>query len=282
MHLRAATGSRLESPLYAEGLVALYEGKNDEAIAKARSAFEKAPWMYEPKKLEADALFAEGSKYRHDAAFDYEKMKTYFDPAAEAYKIAAEMGSSDPEVHRATCELWTQTMYATVNNAMPPKNPFATADAACNRAVEASSKDGRARVQRAFLHVMLAYSGAAGAVAAEDALAEAPGRGVHRSRAAGLVPMARSRSERTAEQGKGCALSSGVTASVLAPTCGALAGRARGVVCPIGRSLWRGCRRRCRYGFGRRLPFPAGPGAGPPGGRVPDGWPGSPRRSRGP
>jgi serine/threonine-protein kinase len=50
VHLRAATGARIESPLYAEGLVALYEGKNDEAIAKARAAFEKAPWMYEQKE----------------------------------------------------------------------------------------------------------------------------------------------------------------------------------------------------------------------------------------
>ena len=90
--LRAAVGVRLEVPEYAEGLIALYEGKNEEAIEKARTAFTKAPWMYEPKKLEGDALYAEGSKYRHDAAFDYEKMKGYFDRAAQAYRVAAEMG----------------------------------------------------------------------------------------------------------------------------------------------------------------------------------------------
>ena len=149
-HLRAATGARIESPLYAEGLVALYQGKNEEAIAKARAAFEEAPWMYEVKKLEGDALFAEGSKYRHDAAFDYDRMKEYFEPAAEAYKVAAEMGSSDPEVYRAECELWEKTAYAKSAMGKPPDGDFDTADAACSRAVRSSSRDGAARVQRAL------------------------------------------------------------------------------------------------------------------------------------
>ncbi|MBK9266233.1 MAG: protein kinase [Polyangiaceae bacterium] len=150
LHLRAARGARLESPLYAEGLVALYEGKNEEAIEKARAAFEKAPWMYEPKKLEADALFAEGSKYRHDAAFDYDKMKKYFDPAAEAYKLAGEMGSSDPEVHRAECELWEKMAFAELSQGGPPWKAIDFANAACTRAVQSSSRDGRAILQRAL------------------------------------------------------------------------------------------------------------------------------------
>lgn len=150
VHLRAAAGARLESPLYAEGLVALYEGKNDEAITKARAAFEKAPWMYEPKKLEADALFAEGSKYRHDAAFDYDKMKTYFDPAAEAYKVAADMGSSDPEVHRAECELWEKMALAESSKGGQPWTALDNANTACSRAIQSSPRNTRALVQRAL------------------------------------------------------------------------------------------------------------------------------------
>jgi tetratricopeptide (TPR) repeat protein len=154
LHLRAATGARLESPQYAEGLIALYEGKNDEAIEKARAAFEKAPWMYEPKKLEADALFAEGSKYRHDAAFDYDKMKKYFDPAADAYKIAAEMGSSDPDVYRAECELWEKMAWAESNRGGQPWTALDTANAACTRAVQSSPRDGRAILQRALAMIV--------------------------------------------------------------------------------------------------------------------------------
>ncbi|WP_224241400.1 serine/threonine-protein kinase [Hyalangium gracile] len=150
-HLRAAVGSRLEVPEYAEGLIALYEGRSEEAIAKAQAAFDKAPWMYEPKKLEGDALYAEGSRYRHDAAFDYEKMKAYFDRAAQAYRVAAEIGSSDPDVHRAECELWEKMGWGAFSKGLPTGPPFEAARAACDRAVRASSKDGRALVQRALV-----------------------------------------------------------------------------------------------------------------------------------
>lgn len=150
-HLRAASGVEIEAPVYVEGLIALYEGKNDEAREKAKKAFEEAPWMYEAKKLEADALYAEGSKYRHDAAFDYEKMKGYFEPAAEAYKIAARMAESEPEVHRAECELWEKILHGVTANGKNPDKELQTAEEACSRAVEASSRDGETRVQRAIV-----------------------------------------------------------------------------------------------------------------------------------
>lgn len=153
VHLRAAIAARIEVPAYAEGLIALYEGKNDEALAKAKIAFERAPWMYEAKKLEGDALYAEGSKYRHDAAFDYDKMKSYFDPAAEAYRMAADMGRSDPETHRAECDLWEKMGAAAGMKGTPSKELFETATAACLRAVQSSAKDGKSRIQRASVAV---------------------------------------------------------------------------------------------------------------------------------
>lgn len=167
-HLRAAVGVRLEVPEYAEGLIALYEGKHEQAIEKARTAFARAPWMYEPKKLEGDALYAEGSRYRHDAAFDYEKMKGYFDRAAQAYREAAEMGSSDPEVHRAECELWEKMGWAASAQGLPTGPPFEAARAACDRAVRASSRDGRALVQRAL--VLLASVHVQGSSVSQDTL----------------------------------------------------------------------------------------------------------------
>lgn len=157
-HLRSAMGADIEAPVYVEGLIALYEGKNDEAREKAKAAFEQAPWMYEAKKLEADALYAEGSKYRHDAAFDYEKMKGYFEPAAEAYKIAARMAESDPEVHRAECELWEKMGWAAAEKGLSMKKDLETADRACNEAVESSSKDVLARIQRALVMSARVYA----------------------------------------------------------------------------------------------------------------------------
>jgi serine/threonine-protein kinase len=168
-HLRAAAGAEIEAPAYVEGLIALYEGKNEEARAKAKQAFEQAPWMYEAKKLEGDALFAEGSKYRHDAAFDWEKMKASFEPAAKAYKDAAEMGESDPEVHRAECELWEKMGWAAAEKGESMKAALDAAEGACARAVQASSRDGRARVQRALVLSARTYA-LRGSAGEEEAL----------------------------------------------------------------------------------------------------------------
>jgi eukaryotic-like serine/threonine-protein kinase len=172
-------GARIEVPDYAEGLIALYEGKTEEAIQKAQAAFEKAPWMYEPKKLEGDALYTEGSKYRHDRAFNYEKMKGYFDRAAESYRVAAGMGSSDPDVHLAECELWEKMGWAaSAQGSLPPGPPFETAKAACDRAVSSSSRDGRVLVQRALtllasVHVLGSNVSEATLQEVEKALADA-------------------------------------------------------------------------------------------------------------
>lgn len=150
-HLRAAMGTRLEVPEYVEGLIALYGGDSARAIEKAREAFARAPWMYETKQLEGDALYAEGSKYRHDAAFDYERMKGFFDGAEAAYQVAAEMGRSDPSIHRARCELWEKRAWADFSRGLSADPAFETAEAACDRAVRSSPRDGEAQEQRALV-----------------------------------------------------------------------------------------------------------------------------------
>lgn len=150
-HLREAQAARLSAPEHVEGLIALYAGDHELAIQRAREAFEKAPWMYEAKKLEGDALYAMGSKYRHDAAFDYDKMMERFAPAAKAYAEASDAARSDPDAHRAECELWEKVGWAASMRSLPFDAPFQTARAACERAVKASSKDGKARLQQALL-----------------------------------------------------------------------------------------------------------------------------------
>jgi eukaryotic-like serine/threonine-protein kinase len=156
-HLRAALGARLEVPAYVEGLIALYEGKNDEALAKAEEAYSKAPWLPDAKKLTGDAHFAEGSRFRPDAAFDRERMMAHYGRAAEAYRAAAEMASSDPVVHLAECELWIQVMNG--SEAAPGSliESFEKARAACERGVAASPRWGAARVKTAFAYQVLAW-----------------------------------------------------------------------------------------------------------------------------
>ncbi|MDC0681402.1 serine/threonine-protein kinase [Sorangium atrum] len=179
LHLRAALGGAVDAPAYAEGLLALAEGRHEDALEKARAAFAGAPWLYAAKKLEGDVLFAMGSRYRHDAAFDFERMKGHFDGAAEAYRIAADHGRSDPSVHAGACELWTQTMNAAGKHGASMRPSFERAREACGRALAASPRSAEAYVKLAWVHSCFAWWVASGMQEGEDAeaaLAEATAR----------------------------------------------------------------------------------------------------------
>ncbi|XXT25280.1 serine/threonine-protein kinase [Sorangium sp. So ce429] len=168
-HLRAALGGAIEAPAYVEGLLALAEGRHDEALEKARAAFAEAPWLHEAKKLEGDVLFAMGSRYRHDAAFDFDKMKAHFDRAAEAYRIAADHGRSDPSVYAGECELWTQTMNAAGKRRDSMRPSFERAREACGRALAASPRSPEAHVKLAWVHSSFAWWVASRMPPGEDA-----------------------------------------------------------------------------------------------------------------
>ncbi|MDI1450968.1 serine/threonine-protein kinase [Polyangium sp. 6x1] len=156
-HLRAALGARLSSPAYVEGLVALHEGQNDVALAKAREAFAQSPWLHEAKKLEGDAHFAEGKRFGRDAAFDDDKMMRSFEPAAAAYAEAASIARSDPAVHEAECELWTQILFASDTQPDRLRPSFEAARRACEKALVADPQRGSARVRMSLVYQAYAW-----------------------------------------------------------------------------------------------------------------------------
>lgn len=156
-HLKAALGGTIEAPSYAEGLIAFYEGRNEDALAKAREGFEKAPWLYEAKKLEGDVLFEIGKKFGHDAAFDYEKMSKWFGDADGAYRVAAEIGSSDPSVYLSMCELQTQRMNGEHSAGKVMRPSFEEANASCGKAIASSPASGLGYLKLAQAHASLAW-----------------------------------------------------------------------------------------------------------------------------
>ena len=156
-HLRAAITRGVESPAYAHGLVALTEGRPEEALSRAKEAFEAAPWLYEAKKLEGDALLALGNQTGHDKAFDAARTKGYYDRAAEAYRAAADVGRSDPSVHEAECDLWIKAMNAAAEAGASMQPGFESANRACERAIAASSRRGAGRVKLAWAHNSFAF-----------------------------------------------------------------------------------------------------------------------------
>ena len=161
-HLRAALTGGVESPAYAHGLIALIEGRLDEALARAEEAFAAAPWLYEAKKLEGDVLFAMGSQTGHDKAFDAKRTGELFERAAKAYAAAAEVGRSDPAVHEAECDLWIQAMNAAAEAGESMRPGFEKAKTACGSAIQASPRRASGHVKLAWAHNCFSFWAAIG------------------------------------------------------------------------------------------------------------------------
>jgi serine/threonine-protein kinase len=101
--LEASRGLELESPEYAEALVALYERRYEQAIAKAQAAYAHQPWLYEAHLAEATAYTAlSRSEVDHTR---YEQGRQFQRRAEEAYASAAAIGRSDPLVPQGLCRL---------------------------------------------------------------------------------------------------------------------------------------------------------------------------------
>jgi serine/threonine-protein kinase len=151
-HLKAARGTRLDHPAYVEGLIALYEGRHDEALSKAKQVQTEAPWLYEAWLLEGDIQFAQGNRWRHDAEFDNDKMMQHYRPALDAYRSAADAARSDPAAHAGACDVWTQIAFAEFSLGKLPKESFEEAKLSCGRAIEASPETSATYIKRAFAH----------------------------------------------------------------------------------------------------------------------------------
>lgn len=167
--LKASRNGPVASRAYAEGLIAHYEERQEDARKHAQAAFAESPWLYEAKLLEGDVLFAIGSRNRHDKSFDYAKMKKSFDGAAAAYRDAAEQARSDPAVYAGECGLWIQMMNAdSEHNGNSLRSSFDRAREACNQFVAADSQSAEAYVQLAWVHSTFAWWVAAGMQKGED------------------------------------------------------------------------------------------------------------------
>jgi len=154
-HLRKASGSRLEHPAFVEGLIALTEERYEDALRLAKRAQDEAPWFYEAIVLEAEAHYAMGAKFKHDAEFDYHKMTAFFTPALNAYRRAAAIASSDPTVNEGVCKLLVQWIYAdsVIGTDAIAKVHFEEGKEAGERAINSNPKRASAYFYHAWVHV---------------------------------------------------------------------------------------------------------------------------------
>jgi serine/threonine-protein kinase len=150
-----AQSAQVESPLYVEGLIALYGRRYGEALEKARRAFEASPWLYEARVLEGDIARAEGNEKRQQGAHD-EAFRAW-DRAAEAYRAAEQMARSDASIYQAEAQLWRDRIEAEVTLGRSPKASFERAAAVCDDAIAADPESAEAFATKSKVHFWWGY-----------------------------------------------------------------------------------------------------------------------------
>jgi eukaryotic-like serine/threonine-protein kinase len=95
---------------YGEGLVALFERRFADAVARAQAAFAKDTALYEARLLEGEARLgiAQESRRRGEHAAAMAELGR----ARQAFEAAAGIARSDPACHAALGELWVRVVQA--------------------------------------------------------------------------------------------------------------------------------------------------------------------------
>lgn len=134
-------GSYVESPLYVEALVDLYEKRFDQALKKATDAYSGSSWPYEPKKLEGDIHMAIGSNSEESG--DYKKAFSEYDVAGEKYLEAADLARSNEEIYLALGERYSAAIGIENQTSEQRKGMFENGLDACKKAMIANPDSGR-------------------------------------------------------------------------------------------------------------------------------------------
>jgi eukaryotic-like serine/threonine-protein kinase len=152
-YLKQAEGS-VESPVYVEGLIALYEKRYDDALKKAKEAFAKTNWSYEAKTLEGKALVGLGQN-KYDGG-DYKGAIKQYELAGEAYAQAADLGRSRFDIYLSDCERWGDITDSRTYTDEDPVASMAKAETACNNAIKVNPDDPAAYLRKAYMYNRMA------------------------------------------------------------------------------------------------------------------------------
>ncbi|MCI0616499.1 protein kinase, partial [bacterium] len=134
-------GSYVESPLYVEALVDLYEKRFDQALKKAADAYSGSSWPYEPKKLEGDIHMAIGLKVEESG--DYTKALQEYGAAEKKYLEAAELARSNEEIYVALGEQYSSVNSIESQSTKHKNDVYEKGLDSCNKALIANPDSGR-------------------------------------------------------------------------------------------------------------------------------------------
>jgi serine/threonine-protein kinase len=134
-----ADGESTENTSALEALVALY--RQDYALAEQRAlaAVARAPWLFEARKIAADAAY-EAAVEKFDRG-SYDEARAGLEHASDLYAQAAEVARSDATVHEAAAEAWLKHADVDARQGRPTKDPVDRALGAIDRAATSDPRN---------------------------------------------------------------------------------------------------------------------------------------------
>lgn len=133
-HEAGGSGGSGDGATYVDGLIALYEGRFDEALTRAREAQRRSPpWFYEADQLEAEVYATRGdaselSGHFDDAIADYDR-------ARDLYRGLIGRAPSDPALYAAQCGVEMRRLQVETQTGRIGDEEFAAAVATCDLAL---------------------------------------------------------------------------------------------------------------------------------------------------
>jgi serine/threonine-protein kinase len=130
-------------------LIALYRSDFATAETAAMAASEHAPWLFEARKLAADAAYGAAM-----AAFDhgdYERARPGLERAEALYAQASEIARSDASVYEAAAQALLQRAEVEFRQGRSPRQPLDRALEAIDRALHADPDSAPANTAKAYL-----------------------------------------------------------------------------------------------------------------------------------
>jgi serine/threonine-protein kinase len=153
IHLKKAREAGLDSPAYAEGLIAVYESRYKDCVFKADEANEQMSWLFEAKRLKGEA-------YTHLAQMDmarnnYSECQENLRLAKEAFQQAIEIARSDYSSYNGIEIINTTEMEMDLAQGKSPMKAFQSAIDAMNNAIIAAPDEDVTDYSGAYAYYQL-------------------------------------------------------------------------------------------------------------------------------
>jgi predicted Ser/Thr protein kinase len=155
-YLRQAGGPDVPSPEYLAALLAFYEERYEDALAKVKALGPGQPWFYEAPLLRGDIHRARAASRWNQG--NREGAQEDFEAGRAAYAEAASIGESATEVYLALAELEYTALVMAVYGRGDVQPPFENGVKAVASALQASPESFGARLLEARLRRRLAES----------------------------------------------------------------------------------------------------------------------------